>query len=281
MISTMSLSIRTYHTIAQFLQDAAPFLRPFALENNRILGACTVHATIPDAVMPLTIVVLEELKVKGVAMLADSVLLLGYRSTPDAMHAMANYLFEHDTPVNSVMATTDEAQLFAQAFAKPLLRERDFLLYGAEALHRIDRVEGNSRIANESDLPILDNWLEQFFVEAQLYPPKPRQQLEVLNRRKLQLRQIMVWEVNGSPVSTSAIIRTTPDVAIVGHVYTPETLRGKGYSAASVHALCNEFHKRGHDKFGLFVDEHNHAARKVYERIGFSLRQHCRHIIFT
>jgi predicted GNAT family acetyltransferase len=266
--SVMALSIRTYTTVSQFLQDAAPFLRPFALENNRILGTCTALSARADAVLPISIVVLDALKVKGVAMLVDSVLLIGYRSTPEAINEIAQYIAEHKLGVASTMALTEETSCFTSACELPVLQ-------------RIPPVEGNSRMAGENDLPLLDDWLEHFFEEAALYPPKQRTQLEALNRQKLQSRQIIVWEVDGSPVSTSAIIRTTPDVAIVGHVYTPPAMRGKGYSAACVYALCSEFHKRGHDRFGLFVDEQNYAARKVYERIGFSLQQHCRHVIFA
>lgn len=280
-IIAMSLSIRSYNTVDTFLQDAAVFLRPFSLENNRILGICTALGTAGKNEMPYAIVVLEQMKVRGVFMVFDGVVLIGFRSDDEAIKLAATHLQHSNVQITSAMGTTHEAQQFAAAFDKPIAKERNFLLYGAVDIRKIKVAKGEARFAESGDQAILMQWFELFFHEANLYPPKTKDQIASIKSQQINSRSAMIWMVEGQPVSLAAIIRTTPDIAIIGHVFTPEHARGKGYSASLIYKMCDVFKKRGHGRFGLYVDDENHTAKGVYHRLGFTEVCKCLQIIFS
>ena len=57
----------------------------------------------------------------------------------------------------------------------------------------------------------------------------------------------------------------------VGGVYTVPNRRRLGLSRATMHALVTDsIRVHGLERLILFTGEHNHAARHLYDRLGFS-----------
>ncbi|HEY3841516.1 MAG TPA: GNAT family N-acetyltransferase [Bryobacteraceae bacterium] len=71
----------------------------------------------------------------------------------------------------------------------------------------------------------------------------------------------------GTLVSASA-----ESVACIGNVYTRRDRRGRGLASAVAAAIASELRRRGVRTIVLNVRADNHAAIRVYERLGFS---HC------
>ena len=65
------------------------------------------------------------------------------------------------------------------------------------------------------------------------------------------------------------------DAVQIGGVFTPEALRGKGHATRGLTELSRRLLER-RPNVALFCDEDNAPARRVYERLGFSVAFHQR-----
>ncbi|NCQ33633.1 GNAT family N-acetyltransferase, partial [bacterium] len=56
-------------------------------------------------------------------------------------------------------------------------------------------------------------------------------------------------------------------------VYTPPLVRGQGIATRAMVDMCDALFKRGFPRIVLYVNDDNVAARRVYEKVGFTF--HC------
>nr|WP_255743953.1 GNAT family N-acetyltransferase [Aliiroseovarius sediminis] len=85
--------------------------------------------------------------------------------------------------------------------------------------------------------------------------------------RALETGDVRIMEVNGQPVAMTAINARLPDMIQIGGVYTPPTLRGKGYARRVVALHLAEEREQGVTNAILFAS--GPAACRAYEAIGF------------
>jgi GNAT superfamily N-acetyltransferase len=71
----------------------------------------------------------------------------------------------------------------------------------------------------------------------------------------------------GAPVSLSAFNATLPDIVQLGGIYTPPTLRGRGFAKVVVAASLLAARERGVSRAVLFTS--NPSAVRTYEALGF------------
>ncbi len=90
-------------------------------------------------------------------------------------------------------------------------------------------------------------------------------------RDRFALDDVMrVLDVGGAPVAFCTFLAQLPDVVLVGGVYTPPPLRGRGYGRAVVAGALAEAHGHGVTHALLFTADDNVAARRAYAAIGFA-----------
>jgi uncharacterized protein len=125
---------------------------------------------------------------------------------------------------------------------------------------------GAARAATSEDAELLSAWLDAFVAEA--VPNDPPIQPE----RKAAIAasgDCFLWEVDGRPVSTAAIVRETGRTAGISLVYTPPERRGRGYAGAVTAATVEAAYARGKTAACLFTDLRNPVSNRCYEKIGF------------
>ena len=61
----------------------------------------------------------------------------------------------------------------------------------------------------------------------------------------------------------------TPAGQRIGWVYTPPSLRGRGYDTSVVASLSRQILGEGKDFCFLFTDVHNPTSNAIYERLGY------------
>jgi predicted GNAT family acetyltransferase len=64
-------------------------------------------------------------------------------------------------------------------------------------------------------------------------------------------------------------VRSVSDCAIIGQVYTPPNLRGRGYSTACVWHLTRKLLNDGFKHCALYADRANPYSNRVYQKIGY------------
>ena len=81
--------------------------------------------------------------------------------------------------------------------------------------------------------------------------------------------------IAGELVAAAGTYMVVPEegVAAIGHVYTRRDQRGRGYGSLVTAAVAAELTERGCHVVALNVEQHNAAAVRVYEKLGF--RRHC------
>ena len=128
-------------------------------------------------------------------------------------------------------------------------------------------VPGAPRSAGEGDLDLLVRWFAAFDAEAHVdtigEPGLARA------RRRLAHGALLLWEVDGVPVSMAGLNGPVTGVSRVGPVYTPPEHRRHGYGSAVTVAATRLGFSRGPGPVVLYADLANPTSNSVYRAIGY------------
>ena len=116
----------------------------------------------------------------------------------------------------------------------------------------------------------LARWRWAYEVEAIGAVPTPEREARTINGfRPNDAQRVLV--ANGVMVATTTFTAELPDSVLVGGVYTPPALRGRGYARAVVAGSLVEARDHGVLRSILFTAENNVAARTAYLALGFQI----------
>lgn len=131
-------------------------------------------------------------------------------------------------------------------------------------------VAGALRRAVEDDRTLLEDWVGAFLQEA-LHESASRAGDTV--QRWLgnggDDGHLVVWEVDGEPVSMAGFTGPTPNGITVLSVYTPPEHRGRGYAGACVAALTQRLLDSGRRRVFLSTDLANPTSNRIYVAMGY------------
>jgi GNAT superfamily N-acetyltransferase len=148
------------------------------------------------------------------------------------------------------------------AFVEPV-RRRIHAIFDAP---RYPGAAGAARAVTLVDRDLFGTWLEAFFREAVPHDPIPApEQIE----RTAGGGQYLFWTLNNEPVSMAGIVRLTKSGAAIAGVYTPPTLRGRGYAGSATAALVERIYAEGRSFACLYTDLDNPYSNRCYAKVGF------------
>jgi RimJ/RimL family protein N-acetyltransferase len=128
-------------------------------------------------------------------------------------------------------------------------------------------VPGNTRPVGAADTPLFSDWMIAFIREAIPHDPVPTP--EQLAQSAASGR-FQFWIVDGEPVSMAGIMRRTRNAAAIAGVYTPPSLRGRGYAGSVTAAVVDAIFAEGRSMACLYVDLRNPYSSRCYAKIGFT-----------
>lgn len=146
--------------------------------------------------------------------------------------------------------------------------------------HRADAVThepaaaGELRQARSSEAALVQQWFEEFFVDADAQAGRPdgahAGEVPPLEVTRFRVEEGSVWVrvVDGEPVHMTCTNPPSYGVVRLGPVYTPLAYRGRGYAGATVAALTRRALADGHLPT-LFTDQANPVSNKLYASIGY------------
>ncbi len=183
---------------------------------------------------------------------------------------VAEHLAEGAVDLPSVHGRAGSARRFAERWCA--LTGRAACAGAAHRLYLLTQVRppqgvpGRLRPAQPRDIDWLAAWAGAFHDEA--VPDDLPQDARALVEGHVVRGALFVWD-NGGAVSMAAATRPTPHGISVNLVYTPPSLRGRGYASACVAALSQAQLDAGKQFCTLFADVANPISNRIYQRIGY------------
>jgi RimJ/RimL family protein N-acetyltransferase len=126
--------------------------------------------------------------------------------------------------------------------------------------------DGAARAADGRDRDLLVEWFGAF--DSETGSPSGQDPAAVVDER-LGYGGVSVWEAGGAPVSMAGVTRVVRGMARVSHVYTPPSLRGRGYAGAVTAAVSQDALDAGAAEVVLYTDLANPASNFLYQRLGY------------
>jgi len=100
-----------------------------------------------------------------------------------------------------------------------------------------------------------------------------------LTAHRIEEGDVFLW-TDIEPVSMSVVVRKTARGAVVGGVYTPPELRGRGYASSCVAGLSQAQLDKGKQYCALFTDLANPTSNHIYQAIGYKPICDFKHYVF-
>jgi len=145
----------------------------------------------------------------------------------------------------------------------------------ARTLYRLDDlvpptgVPGTSRVAGPADAEFLVDGLDGFFIDAFGATSDRSARRGYLGDIRADGGHVVLWSVDGAPVSMARVHAPAAGMCRIGPVFTPAASRGRGFGAAVTAAAVRHAHRRGARHVVLFADVINPVANGIYRRLGF------------
>ena len=270
-MSTAGIRVVRYPDATAFLTAAGEFLLSAESENNLILGIALELAgqgPAPESPAYFAAVYRGE-RVEGCAVssVPDRLGITGVRGD-DVIGPLASDAGSVCREVTSVGGPEPAVAPFAAGFAASTGRQA--LLGMRQRIHELRTVipparsaPGRLRPAGESEAGLLTPWVGDMLALI-----GDRRVPADLTRERIRGGYLFVWD-DGGAVSMAGWTGKTPNGARVNFVYTPASLRGRGYATAAVAGLSQHLLDQGNRYCCLYTDLANPTSNAIYQRIGY------------
>jgi uncharacterized protein len=267
--------VRNFDSPRAYLSVVGDFLIAREAQNNLIFGLCSALEADPSAYPAppyLAAVVEDDGTVVACALRTPPWrLVLASTNSEAAIELLAADV--PDPMLPGVQGPQRAAEVFARAWSERTGRSHrlsdQMRVFSLSQVRPPRPTEGAMRDATPADQAVVARWLSEFHDEAT--PDDPAQNYDDTARRWInrQGRRLVIWEVADTPVSLSGITGPTPNGIRIGPVYTPPSLRGRGYASNLVAAATQSELDSGRRFVFLFTDLSNPTSNKIYEAIGY------------
>jgi hypothetical protein len=188
----------------------------------------------------------------------------------DAPANAVESLIEAIGDVPGLHGPTDVMRMFADGWRAATGRETKVasnrrLFRLADLIPPLPMPPGAGRLAGPADRELLIQWFVGF--SQDVGDPLTIDAARAVDRR-LENGEMLLWEIDGVPVSLAGTTRPIAGVARVAPVYTPAALRGRGYAGAVTTAMSRRMLDAGHEVI-LFTDMANPTSNALYQRLGY------------
>jgi len=274
----VSLNVHRYASVDEFLSAGGAFLGEREAENNLLFGISSAIRATPEVFAD------EPPQFATVTDAGGRVVAATLRTPPHnqvlsaiddlaAVDALVDAF--HDEPLPGVLGPTDAAARFAARWTDA--NGRVGHLEVAERTFRLERVvppdrpaAGSWRMAEERDRDLITRWVIAFTAEAVPEAPPVPDPAAVADRWiQRRGRVAYLWEDGEQVVSWVGAGGETPHGIRIGPVYTPPSLRNRGYASSLTAAASADQLAAGRRFCFLFTDLANPTSNKIYQAVGY------------
>jgi predicted GNAT family acetyltransferase len=182
---------------------------------------------------------------------------------------LLDYLGDRNVPgVTAVPETAEQfAKNYAAAKGKNWTEYMTMESYFCPSVKIENVTAGSLMPASKDHLEKTALFLAEFVEEAFGNRTEPKSQIASAEKL-ISAGNVYLWEVKGEIVSMANIAHRSQRHARINGVYTPVSLRKKGYASAVVAGVSSLLHNEGLTPM-LYADLKNPSANKIYQKIGY------------
>src|SRR5688572_20075895 len=267
----MMTELRTYQTPQAYLDGTLAFLERREIENNLLIGLPNGFAD-KTAAQPnchfLTcfrdgVITTSSVKTWAKAIIAGA----GHRT--EELQLIADYYRANDNNMQGAIGETSIAEEFAKIYHSGDVIRRVMITHELTSIKTLTHSSGSFEEATMDDIELLTDWYGAFNDDVHSRPRLTREETKKNLTIRVEGGNVFLWRDGGELVSIAATVRKTTNAAILGIVYTPPELRGKGYASTLVGRLTENLLSNGFTKCGLFTEADNPTSNAIYRKIGY------------
>ena len=272
------MKVEFYDDVNRFNELVFPFLLKYEAENNllfSILNVLKEDLYRYGDKKPILTFITENDNIKLVSIRTPPhKQILSYTDNLQSIDVLTDVLIKKNIDIPGVLGFKEGAEKFVKLWCeKKGIKSK---LINNERIYKLEHVEettlGKKKFvkATKSNENIVLQWAKKFMLEA--FPERSQEMIEQSMKRlkKAILKgKIYLLLDNNKPVSMAQKAGRTPNGNSVNFVYTPPTLRRRGYATECVAKLSKKILKEGNKFCFLFTDLKNPTSNSIYQKVGY------------
>ncbi|MDQ6829813.1 MAG: GNAT family N-acetyltransferase [Gemmatimonadota bacterium] len=261
------MNLHRHQSIAEFLAAATPFLLRWEIEHGLMLSvAADAVRSLSTRGDPYWAVVLDGERVVAAALRTSLKMLLSHEGEPGAMALIAADAMQYAP--SAILGPAAAVDAFALASGATWNPGRANRIYELRSVRPPAASAGAMRVARAEDRATLVEWMLAFAMEADGRSADAREISSMISRRTDE-GAMYLWEVDGTPAASAGAVGATPHGIRITAVYTPASMRRRGYASSLVAALSQRMLDAGREFVFLYTDIANPTSNAIYQRIGY------------
>jgi predicted GNAT family acetyltransferase len=187
----------------------------------------------------------------------------------DVYNDLVKHMAEIEYPgiIGEKQTSLKYQKAYKEFCGKDMILEMNQRIYVCKQVLTETKVEGIVRLATSVDYETLKYWTNEFASEVEGYPVPMEESNQTLDRL-LNNDGVYVLEKDGVLLSMAARSRPWKHTETISYVFTPKSLRRKGYASKVVEVLTNII-LEGKDQVTLYTDLANTTSNSIYQKIGY------------
>jgi predicted GNAT family acetyltransferase len=261
-----------------FYKQAYSFLIEREAENNlifAILNTIRLNINIYGELTPLLIMIKKDDKIELISIQTPPFnLVLSYSDNLKSIEILISSLIQRNIHLPGVLGPKNLVQKFIDNWCQK--RSVKSRLESNQRIYELKKVSKDAlgkRMVVQSSQKYQDLilfWSKNFISEV--FPNSAEETLKNIDERlksDIEQGRFFLLLENNEVVSMARKAGKTPNGNLVNYVYTPPTLRRKGYATECVAYLSKHLLEEGNQFCFLFTDLANPISNSIYQRIGY------------
>ena len=274
------MEARFYEEVDDFCDVAFPFLLAREAENNLLLYLLNslkenIHDTGKE--VPLLFSLADHDDVKLIALRKPPHdIVISYTDDLNFIEVLVEELLKRKEKLPGVLSFKEAADKFAELWCEKNSLKPNLLR--KERIYKLEQVSKDTigtkkfSVASKTHQIIVLKWTREMLKEA-LLDATDEDIEQTINQLKKEFEEnkskMFLLFDNNEPVSMVRKAGKTPNGNFVNLVYTPPSLRRKGYATECVAKLSKQLLEEGNKYCFLFTDLSNPTSNSIYQKIGY------------
>jgi predicted GNAT family acetyltransferase len=274
----MNMEANFYESIDTYYEVAYPFLMKRELENGLFL---TILSNIKENFKhygqepPILTTITEDNEVKLISFRTPPYnQVLSFSLDLRTVDILIDALIVRESELPGVLGPKAESERFAKLWSEK--QNLNYKIIMNERLYKLEEVSEETlgkrkfKLGDSTDEDLILQWGKEFMLEA--LPERDKEMIEGSLKRmrnRISENRIFLLFDKDKPVSMAQKAGKTPNGIGINGVYTPPSLRRRGYATECVAKLSQYLLDEGNNYCFLFTDLSNPTSNSIYQKIGY------------